>query len=103
MLLDGIVADIYTLRFLKPFDEKHFIELARNYDGIVIIEDAVKIGGVAEYIEGLVNKNEDGNKPKVKVIAFPDRFVSNGNRSQILESAGLSINDICNSARDSLK
>ncbi len=103
LLLDGIVADIYTLRFLKPFDEKHFIELARNYDGIVIIEDAVKIGGVAEYIEGLVNKSEDGNKPKVKVIAFPDRFVSNGNRSQILESAGLSVNDICNSARDSLK
>ena len=55
--MDGIVSDIYSLRFLKPFDEKHFLELASGYDGILCVEDGVKIGGAGEYIEGLVKKN----------------------------------------------
>ena len=39
VLLDGGYADIYLLRFIKPFDETYFIELASKYSGIVFVED----------------------------------------------------------------
>lgn len=102
LLMDGIVSDIYSLRFLKPFDEKHFLELASGYDGILCVEDGVKIGGAGEYIEGLVKKNGLQGNPGIKVLAFPDRFVSNGSRMQILEDAGLGPDDLCRAAKEIL-
>lgn len=88
LLMDGIMADIYSLRFIKPFDVKHFLEIASGYDCVVCVEDGIKIGGMGEYIEGIVNKNLKDTR--TKVLAFPDFFVANGNREQILSHAGLS-------------
>ncbi|WP_407396933.1 1-deoxy-D-xylulose-5-phosphate synthase [Treponema sp.] len=99
LLLDGTIADIYSLRFLKPFDEEYFIGLVPEYDGVVFVEDGVKIGGIAEYLEGIVKKYASKDVA-TKVLAFPDRFVPNGNRSQILEAAELSSDSICKAAKD---
>lgn len=103
LLLDEIIADIYSLRFLKPFDEKYFIQLASFYDAVIFIEDGIKIGGISEFLEGIINKNIDDKKIKTKVCAFPNYFVSNGNRTQILEEAKLSPDYICFTARELLK
>jgi len=98
MLLQiGIETDIYSLRFLKPFDEEYFVEIAKDYNGIVFIEDGVRIGGIGEYLENvLFNKNVSIN---TKVMAFPDRFLSQGNRSQILEDCKICPKDIVNEAK----
>lgn len=101
VLLDGNVADVYSLRFIKPFDEIHFLELASNYDALVLIEDGVKMGGFAEYLEGVASRKNIGLK--TRVLAFPDYFVANGNREQILEAAGLSPECIVKAAKECLK
>ena len=103
LLMDGILADIYSLRFIKPFDNNYFAELASKYDLVLFVEDGIKLGGISEFIDGMLNKNPDFKKVKTKVLAFPDTFVPNGNRSQILESAGLSPEIICAEAKGSLK
>ncbi|MBO4318914.1 MAG: 1-deoxy-D-xylulose-5-phosphate synthase, partial [Treponema sp.] len=87
LLLSGISADIYTLRFIKPFDEKYFLDIAKDYDFILIIEDGVLEGGIGEHISRVLLLN---GKKNVDVIAFPDKFCHNGNREQILECGGLS-------------
>ncbi|MBQ0038875.1 MAG: 1-deoxy-D-xylulose-5-phosphate synthase [Treponema sp.] len=100
LLLDGIIADIYSIRSLKPFDSEGFVDIASGYDAVLVVEDGIRIGGIGEYIEGLVKKSSATGDVPVRVFAFPDRFVSNGNRGQILEEAGLSSECIVSGARE---
>lgn len=103
LLMKDIHADIYDLRFLKPFDESYFLSIAEKYGSIVFIEDGVHIGGMGEYLERIVHQSERCSKDRstqfrTAVLSFPDRFLSNGNRSQILEQAGLTPEKIANIA-----
>ncbi|WP_074644760.1 1-deoxy-D-xylulose-5-phosphate synthase [Treponema bryantii] len=87
VLLDGGYADVYLLRFIKPFDETYFIELASRYNGVVFVEDGVIAGGMGEYLAGLLAENGMKN---TRVLGFEDKFFSHGSREEVLEMAGLS-------------
>ena len=91
LLQKGVNTDIYSLRFIKPFDEEYFCGLAKNYDEVAVIEDGVKTGGAGEYIENVLFENEFEN---VKVFAFPEKFFAHGTRAEILKDAGLSSGEI---------
>ena len=96
LMINGIVVDMYVLRFIKPLDEEDFVSIAKNYSLVMFMEDGVKSGGVGEYLE-LVLKKSLGISPVSKVLGFPDRFVANGTRAQILESVGLAPEQIADS------
>ena len=87
VLLDGGYADIYLLRFIKPFDETYFIELASKYYGVVFVEDGVIIGGIGEYLSGLLSSKGMKN---FRLLGFGDKFYNHGSREEVLEMAGLS-------------
>ena len=87
VLLDGGYADVYLLRFIKPFDETYFLEIASRYNGLVFVEDGVITGGMGEYLAGLLA--EHGMK-NTRVLGFEDKFFSHGSREEVLEMAGLS-------------
>ena len=91
VLLEDGYADMYILRFIKPFDESYFIELAKEYHGIVFVEDGVKIGGICEYLKSILAENGILN---TKLLGFDDKFFSHGTRDEILEATGLSVNHI---------
>lgn len=83
----NIYADIYTLRFIKPFDENYFLELSKNYNSICFVEDGIKTGGISEYLESLLHKNGFTN---TKILAFEEKFYEHATRQEILQQAGLS-------------
>ena len=87
VLLDGGYADIYLLRFIKPFDETYFVELASRYHGIVFVEDGVITGGAGEWLSGILAQKGIVN---TKVLGFGDKFYNHGSREEVLEMAGLS-------------
>ena len=91
VLLEDGYADMYILRFIKPFDESYFLELAKKYYGVVLVEDGVKIGGICEYLKSILAENGILN---TKLLGFDDKFFSHGTRDEILEAAGLSVNHI---------
>lgn len=91
ILLENGYADLYLLRFIKPLDETYFINLAKKYDGVVFVEDGVIIGGIGEYLSGLLAQN---NFTNTKVLGFEDKYYSHGTRDEVLEMAGLSVNHI---------
>ncbi|MBO7122094.1 MAG: 1-deoxy-D-xylulose-5-phosphate synthase [Treponema sp.] len=91
LLLQGASADIYNLRFLKPFDFDAFYSICKDYDALVIVEDAIKQGGFAEELEAFVQSK---GFRAVQVLAFGQKFPAQGSREQILENAFLSPNDI---------
>jgi len=84
----NIKADIYNLRFLKPLDKKYFLEIADKYDKIFFVEDGIRIGGIGTYLESLMNRSL--NKKTTAVSGFPDAFLPQGNRAEVLEDAHLS-------------
>ena len=91
LLQKGVNTDIYSLRFIKPFDENYFLSLAKNYDEVAVIEDGVKTGGVGEYIENLLFEHDFKN---VSLFAFPEKFFGQGTRAEVLSDAGLSARKI---------
>ena len=90
-LAEGIYTDIYSLRFLKPIDEDYFVELSKNYDKVIFVEDGVKIGGIGEYLENLLFSRGIFAS---EVKAFPDKFLSQGTSDEVLESAELSFSEL---------
>ena len=89
----GISADIYNLRFIKPIDEEYLVSICKGYKKFVIVEDGVKQGGIGEYIEGVLLK---AKLKDIKVLGFPQRFISQGTRAEVLKDAHLSAQDIKN-------
>ncbi len=92
----GIFADIYNLRFLKPLDEDFFVETAKPYKTVCILEEGAYIGGTGAYLE-LLLKNHTA--VQTMVIAFPDAVFQHGSRDDILYEAGLTGNRIAETVR----
>ena len=82
-----IKADIYIMRFIKPFKEDYFVQLATQYKGVLFVEDGVQTGGISEHLKAIL---ADNKYLKTKILAFQDKYYSHGSRAQILEDAGLS-------------
>ncbi len=97
---DNILCDIYSLRFIKPFDSEYFLNIAKAYDGLVFAEDGISIGGISEYLSGLCAENGINN---FKIKAFPCQFFHQGTREQVLMQAKLSPEDLRNAALEVLK
>ena len=96
LLLDEVYADIYSLRFIKPLDESHLAALAKGYTGVVLVEDGVQAGGVCEYVQLVLLRAGVTN---TAVKAFPDAFLMQGSRAEVLEDAHLSPKDLADAAR----
>ena len=91
LLLKGIEADIYVIRFVKPFDMQSFAELAGKYSAVLISEDGAENGGIGETRENALLLKGIKN---VRLMAFPDRFIPQGSRSEICADCGLSTEDL---------
>lgn len=83
----GKTADIYNLRFLKPLDKEYFLAVAAPYKRVLFVEDGIRIGGIGTYLESLLDRNFSGKKTGVS--GFPNRFLPQGNRREILDDAHL--------------
>lgn len=86
LLKDGY-ADLYILRFIKPFDEEYFLDIAKNYSGFVLAEDGMSCGGICEEIENILLQN---NHTNVRRCGFADKFYPQGKREEVLQDAMLS-------------
>lgn len=86
--MKGVPNDIYNLRFLKPLNKEYFLNVVAEYDGVIFVEDGVRIGGIGTFLESLIHVQF----PEIcsTICAFPDNFIPQGKRSQILEAAELS-------------
>ena len=98
LLSSGVETDILSLRFLKPFDADFFASLAENYGSVIVVEDGVRPGGIGEHIESVVFERNLG--VRVRVMAFPDRFIPQGTREEIFEDCAVSFRDIAGAASE---
>ncbi len=80
-------ADVYSLRFVAPFDEEAFLEAASPYARIIVLEEGVARGGFGESLVSLVATR----LPRVAASAagFPPEPYPQASREELLAKAGL--------------
>jgi len=78
--------DIYSLRFIKPFDFDYFEAIAKNYKKIVFVEEGILTGGISQQIE---LKLKEKLPVQTRILGFEEKYYEQGTRRQILQAAGL--------------
>lgn len=84
----GMRPTVVNARFAKPLDVAMLRRLAENHDVLVTAEEHNLMGGFGgAVVEALAD--HDIAFRRVRRLGVPDRFVSFGNRSQLLDECGL--------------
>ncbi len=84
---DGIRADLYNLRFLKPVDEDRLVEIMAAYELVVLAEEGSRAGGFGEFVASLGQRR--GLRTRVLTIGAGDFFPGQATRQELLAGAGL--------------
>jgi len=82
----GIGVTVVDPRWTKPVDEA-VIEAARQYRLVAVVEDNGRAGGFGDAVARLLH-DHDVDTP-VKTFGLPQRFLAQGDRSEVLEETGL--------------
>jgi 1-deoxy-D-xylulose-5-phosphate synthase len=94
----SVTPSIVNARFIKPLDEEHLLDHAKNHEIIVTIEDNVLKGGFgSSIVETLADHNVS-----IKVLRFgwPDNFIEHGTSTESLRTKyGLSSDNIADEVR----
>lgn len=94
----GINAGVVNARFAAPIDQEMLRKLAREVGVIVTVEDNVLAGGFGSAVLEAVN-DSSFNWVKVLRLGYPDTFIEQGTRAQILEEHCLDAKGIAQKIR----
>ncbi len=83
-VLNATVAD---MRFIKPLDEKMIVQLRKDYELLVTVEENTVAGGAGSAVSEFLN--EKGLNASLLQIGLPDRFVNHGTHAQMLKACHL--------------
>jgi 1-deoxy-D-xylulose-5-phosphate synthase len=80
-------ADVYSLRFVAPFDPEHFLEAVSPYARVLVVEEGVARGGFGECLVSLIASR----LPRIAVSSagFPSQPFAQASRDELLALAGL--------------
>jgi len=88
---NGIAADLYNLRFLKPIDENYLVTLINSYKLTVFIEEGAREGGFSEAACALALRHKC--RGKTAILAAESDFLEKdralGTREELLAENGL--------------
>ncbi len=85
----GLSTTVADARFAKPLDRELIVELAKNHEVLVTVEEGA-IGGFAAHVQQFLAENgllESGLK--VRSMMLPDRFIEQGKPAEMYEEAEL--------------
>src|SRR5699024_2343857 len=80
-------ASLVNMRFIKPLDEDMVLELARDHDAFVTLEDNAVAGGAGSAVAECLAAH--GITLPILHLGLPDTFLEHGSREEVLAMAGL--------------
>lgn len=89
---NGIPADVYNLRFIKPIDSEYLKKITLNYQYIFTAEEGSLLGGIGEEILSILKGNDSSQE--IINLGVPDSFITHGPRSILLKYCGLDADSI---------
>ena len=99
----GWSTTVANARFAKPLDEDLIAELASTHDVLITIEEGA-IGGFSSHVsQFLANNGLLERGLKLRPMILPDRFIPHGKPEHMYEDAGLTYQDIIETALSALE
>ncbi len=83
---------VANMRFVKPLDRDLILQLAREHDGLVTLEDNVVAGGAGSGVAELLAA--EGVQVPILHLGLPDAWQEHASREQLLAEAGLDVASI---------
>jgi 1-deoxy-D-xylulose-5-phosphate synthase len=80
-------ATVANMRFVKPLDDALVLELARNHDVLVTVEEGAVTGGAGSAVTECLNAH--GVLKEVLQLGLPDQFIDHGEPAKLLALQGL--------------
>jgi 1-deoxy-D-xylulose-5-phosphate synthase len=90
-------ASVANMRWAKPLDRELLLELARNHEALVTVEEGALMGGAGSAV--LEALQDAGITLPVLRLGVPDVFTDHGDPTKILASLGLDATGIESSVR----
>lgn len=84
----GILSSVVNMRFIKPLDTEMLAMLAPTAKLFVTVEDNVLAGGFGSAVLEYLNDSQE-NFVKVLRLGFPDQFIEQGTRENLLKQYDL--------------
>lgn len=98
---EGVAADVIDMIWVKPLDTDMLAEVAKNYKGIVTVEDGAVNGGFGSAVtEWLADNNL---QIPVKRLGVPDQWQSHASVAQLQEACGYDAAGIATAVRELIK
>jgi 1-deoxy-D-xylulose-5-phosphate synthase len=94
---EGISATVVNARFIKPLDERLFLELAERCGAIVTVEENTVRGGFGAAVLELLASH--GLTLPVRTLGVPDRVFEQASQARLREQAGLTPENIAATAK----
>ncbi len=94
----GIEVSTIDAKFIKPYDEEMLLSLMKTKQDIVVIEENNYPGSLSQTIKAFAESVE--NCARIHAHTLPDRFITHGTRSQLLEEVKLTGEAIADSIID---
>ncbi|AWZ49802.1 1-deoxy-D-xylulose-5-phosphate synthase [Clostridiaceae bacterium 14S0207] len=93
--LQSIKSEVINATFIKPIDQKLLLDIRKDSELIVTIEDNMLRGGLGQEILTFLNKN--AYKGKILNLGYDDEFIPHGSVESLYETYGLSPKKIVSS------
>ncbi len=98
---EGVTADVYDMRYLKPLDTEILRSVAEKGLPIVTVEDGALAGGFGSAVTEWLNDN--GYRLPVKRIGIADKFIAQGSVSELHKICGLDSRSIADAVVGSVE
>jgi 1-deoxy-D-xylulose-5-phosphate synthase len=89
---ESLDATVINMRFVKPLDAELVLDLAREHELLVTLEENAIISGAGSEVARVLE--EAGIAVPVMRIGLPDRFIDHGDQQQLLAEIGLETGQI---------
>lgn len=83
LMQQGIKLQVLNMRFIRPIDENAVLSAAENTGRVFTLEDNILAGGFGDSVLRIMNNN--GAKAKFRAFGFPDTFITQGSRNELLK------------------
>jgi 1-deoxy-D-xylulose-5-phosphate synthase len=90
-------ATLVNMRFVKPLDEALLVELAKNHDAFVTLEDNAIAGGAGSAVAECLAAH--GVTLPILHLGLPDVYLEHGSREEVLSMGGLDLPSIRHAIR----
>ncbi len=98
----GLSPTVVDARFAKPLDEALILELAREHEVLITIEEGARGGFGAFVLQMLAEKGALDHGLKIRTMTLPDIFQDQDSPYAMYEAAGLNARHITATALQAL-